>query len=177
MDITINTVHPQAHRSSILLAILLIVFGILAIGLPMIASIGVVRVLSWLLLFGGIAQLVYAFRSEGVGQTTWKILVAILYIAVGGYLLANPLLGLVSLTLLLAMFFFVEGAADIVAFAWTQRGDSSGWLLLHGVVTLLLGFMILRHWPSSSLWTVGVLVGVSMLLTGITRFMIAMNAR
>ncbi|HZR58918.1 MAG TPA: DUF308 domain-containing protein [Terriglobales bacterium] len=177
MDITINTAQRQASRSSVLLAILLIVFGILAIALPMMASIGVVRVLSWLLLFGGIAQLVYALRSEGIGQTTWKFLVAILYIAVGGYLLANPLLGLVSLTLLLAMFFFLEGAMDIVTFAWTQRGDGSGWLLLHGVVTLLLGFMIWRHWPSSSLWTVGTLVGVSMLLTGMTRFMIAINAR
>ena len=167
----------QNFRSSILFAILLIVLGILAISLPAIASLGVARVLSWLILIDGIVQFVYAFKSEGVGRTIWKVLVAILYIVAGGYLLVHPLMGLSGLTLLLAMFFLVEGITDIGTFIWSRKSVGSEWLLLHGVVTLLLGMMIWRHWPISSLWALGTLVGISMLMTGITRLMMAVKIR
>jgi uncharacterized membrane protein HdeD (DUF308 family) len=163
----------QGFKSSILFAVLLVVLGILAISLPVLASIGVARVLSWLILIEGIVQLVYAFKSEGVGRKIWKLLVSILYIAVGGYLLVHPLIGLASLTLLLAIFFFVEGITDIGTFLWTRKTHGSGWLLLHGIVTMLLGVMIWKHWPVSSLWALGTLVGISMLLTGMTRIMMA----
>jgi uncharacterized membrane protein HdeD (DUF308 family) len=163
--------------SSIWFAILLIIFGLLAISLPAIASFGVARVLSWLILIDGVVQLVYAFKSKGVGRTIWKLLVSILYIVVGVYLLANPLLGLAKLTLLLAIFFFIEGIADIGTFIWARKSEGSEWLLLHGVITLLLGVMIWRHWPFSSLWALGTLVGISMLVTGVTRLMMAVKSR
>ena len=167
----------QSFRSSALFAILLIVLGILAISLPALASIGVARVLSWLILFEGIIQLVYAFKSEGVGSKIWKILVSVLYIFVGGYLLVHPLIGLAGLTLMLAVFFFIEGITDIGTFIWTRKNIGSEWLLLHGIVTLLLGVMIWKHWPVSSLWALGTLVGISMLLTGITRLMMGLKGR
>ena len=167
----------QSFTSSILFAILLIVLGILAISLPALASIGVARVLSWLILFEGIVQFVYAFKSEGVGSKIWKLLIAILYIAVGGYLLVHPLMGLAGLTLMLAVFFLIEGVTDIGTFIWTRKSVGSEWLLLHGIVTLLLGVMIWKHWPISSLWALGTLVGISMLLTGITRLMMALKGR
>lgn len=167
----------QNFRSSMLFAILLIILGILAISLPAIASIGVARVLSWLILIEGIIQFVYAFKSEGVGRTIWKLLIAVLYIAVGGYLLVHPLMGLAALTLLLAIFFLIEGITDIGTFIWTRKNPGSEWLLLHGLVTLLLGVMIWKHWPISSLWALGTLVGISMLLTGITRLMMASKSR
>lgn len=177
MNPTVDASPRQDFRSSILFAILLVILGILAISLPMIASIGVARVLSWLILIDGIAQFVYAFKSKGIGRTIWKILVSILYIAAGVYLLAHPLLGLAGLTLLLAMFFFIEGIVDIGTFVWAHKSDGSEWLLLHGIITLLLGVMIWRHWPFSSLWALGTLVGISMLVTGTTRLMMAMKAR
>ena len=167
----------QTFKSSIMFAILLIVLGILAISLPALASIGVARVLSWLILFEGIIQLVYAFKSEGVGSKIWKILVSVLYIFVGGYLLVHPLIGLAGLTLMLAVFFFIEGITDIGTFIWTRKNIGSEWLLLHGIVTLLLGVMIWKHWPVSSLWALGTLVGISMLLTGITRLMMGLKGR
>ncbi|HMH14959.1 MAG TPA: DUF308 domain-containing protein [Edaphobacter sp.] len=177
MDTSIDATPRQTFRSSILFAILLIVLGILAISLPMIASIGVARVISWLILIDGIAQLVYAFKSKGLGRTIWKILIAVLYIAAGLYLLVHPLLGLASLTLLLAIFFFVEGIVDIGTFVMSHKSHGSEWLLLHGIVTLILGVMIWKHWPSSSLWALGTLVGISMLVTGMTRLMMAAKGR
>jgi uncharacterized membrane protein HdeD (DUF308 family) len=177
MNTAMDATPRQNFRSSVLFAILLIVLGILAISLPMLASIGVARVISWLILIDGIVQFVYAFKSKGVGRTIWKLLVSILYIVVGFYLLANPLLGLAKLTLLLAIFFFVEGVVDIGTFIWARKSEGSEWLLLHGIITLLLGVMIWRHWPFSSLWALGTLVGISMLLTGITRLMMAVKGR
>ncbi|RSL15405.1 uncharacterized membrane protein HdeD (DUF308 family) [Edaphobacter aggregans] len=167
----------QSYKSSVWFAILLIVLGILAISLPALASIGVARVLSWLILFEGIIQLVYAFKSEGVGSKIWKLLVSVLYIFVGGYLLVHPLIGLAGLTLMLAVFFFIEGITDIGTFIWSRKSVGSEWLLLHGIVTLLLGVMIWKHWPVSSLWALGTLVGISMLLTGLTRLMMGLKGR
>lgn len=167
----------HSFSTSIWFAILLIVLGLLAISLPAIASFGVARVLSWLILIDGIVQFVYAFKSHGVGRTIWKLLVATLYILVGFYLLLNPLLGLAKLTLLLAIFFFIEGIFDIGTFIWARKSEGSEWLLLHGIVTLLLGVLIWRHWPFSSLWALGTLVGISMLVTGITRLMMAIRIR
>jgi uncharacterized membrane protein HdeD (DUF308 family) len=172
-----STEARQNFTSSIWFAILLIIFGLLAISLPAIASFGVARVISWLILINGFVQLVYAFKSKGVGRTIWKLLVSILYIVVGFYLLMNPLLGLAKLTLLLAIFFFVEGLADIFTFIWARKSEGSEWLLLHGIITLLLGVMIWRHWPFSSLWALGTLVGISMLVTGVTRLMMGVKAR
>jgi uncharacterized membrane protein HdeD (DUF308 family) len=167
----------RSSKSSIILAILLIVLGLVAIILPTLASIGVARVISWLLLFDGIFQLVHAFRSKGVGRTIWKLLVAILYVGAGLYLLAQPLLGLVGLTLILAVFFSVEGAMDIITYVWTHKDPGSEWLLLHGVVTLLLGLMIWRRWPVSSFWALGIIVGISMLVSGTTRLLMALKGR
>jgi uncharacterized membrane protein HdeD (DUF308 family) len=177
METTMDAAPRPNFTSSILFAILLIIFGILAISLPMVASIGVSRVIAWLILIDGIVQFVYAFKSHGVGRTIWKVLVSLLYIAAGVYLLVHPLMGLAGLTLMLAVFFFVEGIVDIGTFIWTHRSAGSEWLLLHGIITLLLGLMIWRHWPSSSLWTLGLLVGISMLVTGTTRLMMAIRGR
>jgi len=169
---------PQpVHKPSVALAILLIVLGALALALPMLASFGVIRVLAWLLLFDGIAQFVYAFRSEGVGRTLWKLLVAVLYLVAGFYLLTHPLLGLASLTFFLAVFFFVEGFMDVATWLFARGDRGSAWLLLHGIITLILGVMIWRHWPMSSFFVFGTFIGISMILTGTTRLMMAMEAR
>jgi uncharacterized membrane protein HdeD (DUF308 family) len=103
------------------LAIILIILGLLAIILPTATSIGAVKVLGWLIIFDGFAQLVHAFQSEGVGRIAWKILVAVLYLVGGAYLLANTLLGVTGLTLALGIFFLAEGVMDMVAFFVTRR--------------------------------------------------------
>ena len=167
----------QTSKSSVLLAVVLIVFGMIAIALPMFVSVGVVKVLAWLLLFDGVAQLVYAFRSTGVGHIIWKIVVALLYLAAGFYLLTHPLLAVAGLTLMLGIFFCVEGVTDMFAYLFGPKIPGTGWLLLHGGITLLLGLIIWRQWPYSSFWVVGTLVGISMVVTGVTRLMMAMAQR
>jgi len=167
----------RVFRASVGLSIVLIIFGVLAILLPMATSIGVVIVIGWLVIFDGIAQVVHAFQSKGIGHIVWKLLVAVFYLVAGGYLIASPALGAATLTLVLGIFLFAEGVADVVAYFATRKGGSSSWMLLDGIVTLVLGFMIWDRWPVSSLWVIGTLVGVSMIMTGTTRLMMALAAR
>src|SRR5271165_7160068 len=162
---------------SIIWAILLIVFGFLAIALPLATSLGVVVVIAWLLIFSGGFQLVHAFQSKGAGNILWKVLVALLYLAVGISVLFRPLQGVAGLTLVIAIFFVIEGVFDLIAFFQNRSASGAGWILFDGIVTLILGVMVWWHWPSSSLWVIGTLVGISMIMTGCTRHMISLAAR
>lgn len=177
METTTRPLSQKSSSSSVLWALVLILFGLLAVTLPAATSFGVVRVLAWLIIFDGLAQFIYAFRSEGVGRTIWKIVVALLYLVAGGYLLTHPLLGLAGLTFMLALFLCAEGAMDLGTFIVSPKGNGSMWLLLHGAVTLILGLMIWRRWPASSFWAIGILAGISILLSAITRLMLALSVR
>jgi uncharacterized membrane protein HdeD (DUF308 family) len=162
---------------SIVWAILLIIFGFLAIALPFATSWGVVVVIAWLIVFSGGFQFIHAFQSHGVGHILWKLLVAVLYLIVGLYFLLHPVLGVAAFTFALAIFFVVEGIFDLVAYFQGRRAPGSGWILFDGIVTLILGLLVWRQWPSSSLWVIGTLVGISMIFTGMTRLMLSLAAR
>ena len=175
-----NTLEGALKRTSgisIVLSVSLIIFGILAIALPIVSSIGIAMVIGWLVLFAGIAQFVHAFQSEGIGHIVWKLVVAVFYIVAGAYLIARPALGAAGLTLVLGTFLFAEGVADVIAYFSARKSGASAWMLLDGIVTLVLGFMIWNRWPVGSLWVIGTLVGISMIMTGTTRLMMALAVR
>jgi uncharacterized membrane protein HdeD (DUF308 family) len=92
-------------------------------------------------------------------------------------LLMHPLLGVASLTLLLASLFLIEGVLDIVLYAKTRPAQGSGWVLFDGLVTIVLAGLIWIHWPSSSAWAIGTLVGVSMIMSGVARVMMSLAVR
>jgi uncharacterized membrane protein HdeD (DUF308 family) len=162
---------------SIAWSILLILFGVLALALPLATTIAFAMIAGWLLVFSGAVQVVHSFQSKGVGHIVWKLFVAFLYVVIGFYFLAYPLMGLVTMTLLLAFFFFGEGLMDLVEYIQNRKLTGAGWILVDAIVTLLLGVMIWRHWPASSLVVFGILIGVSMIMTGWTRLMITLAAR
>jgi uncharacterized membrane protein HdeD (DUF308 family) len=95
----------------------------------------------------------------------------------GGYFIAHPVLATATFTLVLGIFLFAEGVVDIVAYFATRKSGSSPWMLLDGIVTLFLGFLIWNQWPVSSLWVIGTLVGISMIFTGTTRLMMTLAVR
>lgn len=167
----------QASGLSIAWGILLIVFGILAVGSPLLAAVAVNALIAWLIVLGGAVHLVLAFHARGAGSLIWRLLVGLAYIFIGGYLLMHPLLGVASLTLLLALLFLIEGVLDIVLYSRLRPAHGSGWLLLDGLVTLLLSLLIWVHWPSSSAWAIGTLVGVSMIMSGVARVMMSLAVR
>ena len=167
----------QASTWSILWGVLLIVLGALAIGSPFLAAIAVNAVIAWLIVFAGVVHLVVAFHAHGAGSLIWKLLVGLAYVFAGVYLIMHPALGVASLTLLLASLFLVEGVLNIVLFLRMRAVGGSTWVLLDGIVTLLLGLMIYLQWPSSSAWAIGTLVGVSMIISGVTRVMLSLTVR
>ena len=167
----------KATTWSTFLSVLMIIAGILAIAAPLWAGIAVTALVGWLLLFSGVLHLIYAFRGGKASAVLWEVLLAVVYGLVGFYILANPGVGLASLTFAIAFFLFVEAILEF-ALSYQVRGEKgTGWFLFDGIITLLLAILIWASWPSSSAWVIGTLVGVSMLFSGIARVMLTSTVR
>ena len=161
---------------SITLSVLMIVAGFLAIVVPPVAGIAVTILVGWLLVLSGLMHFIYAWHTHG-GAIIWDILVGIVYAFVGGRVLYHPLLGMVGLTLTLAIYLFAEAVLEFILGFQLRPRRGSGWLFVDGVITLILAVMIWRTCPFSTAWALGTLVGVSMLFSGISRLMFSLAAR
>jgi uncharacterized membrane protein HdeD (DUF308 family) len=157
--------------------VLLIVLGMAALGSPFLAAVAVNVAIAWLIVLAGAVHVILAFRAHGAGSMIWKLLVGVAYVCFGVYLILHPVLAVASLTLVLASLFLIEGVLDIVLFVKMRSVGGSTWVLLDGIITLLLGLMIYMQWPSSSAWAIGTLVGVSMIISGVTRVMMSLAVR
>jgi hypothetical protein len=115
----------------------------------------------------GILHFLFAWKTHSTSGVLWEILLGVLYLFSGFYLLFHPVAGLASLTLLLAAYLLVKGLMQIVHYFQLQPRHGAGWLLFDGIVSLVLGVMIWRSWPFSSVWVIGALVGISLLFTGV----------
>jgi uncharacterized membrane protein HdeD (DUF308 family) len=177
MERTLSSDVHSATTWSIVLSILMIVAGVLAIASPLMAGVVVTALVGWLLIFSAALHLGYAFRGGRAGAVMWEILLAIVYGLVGFYVLANPGVGLTTLTFVIAFYLFVEAVLELVLSYQLRNESGAGWLLFDGIVTLILAIMIWSSWPSSSVWAIGVLVGVSMFFSGITRLMLSYSVR
>jgi uncharacterized membrane protein HdeD (DUF308 family) len=172
-----GTIIKKASGWFIAMAVVFILLGMMAIIEPGIAGLAVTILVGWVLIFGGGAHLVAAFSGGGAGRVIWQILIGIVYIVGGLYFLTHPLLGLGTLTLLLAVIILMEAVLEIIAYFRMRGEGGSGWLLVNALITLLLGGLIWFHWPSSSVWAIGILVGVNLLMTGFSRLMFGLAAR
>jgi uncharacterized membrane protein HdeD (DUF308 family) len=167
----------HASTWSIVWGGLLIVTGMLAIGAPFLAAVAVTALIGWLIVFAGIVHLAIAFHSHGAGSVIWKLLVGLAYVCFGLYVIMHPVLGVASLTLILASLFLIEGILQVILFFKMRSLQGSSWMLIDGVITLLLGLLIYVQWPSSSAWAIGTLVGISMIMSGVSRVMLSLAVR
>ena len=167
----------QASTLSIVWGVLLVILGMFAIGSPFFAAVAVNGVIAWLIVLAGVIHLMLAFRAHGAGSMIWKLLVGVAYLFFGVYLIMHPVLAVASLTLVLASLFLIEGILNIVLFFKMRSLGGSSWVLIDGIITLLLGLMIYLQWPSSSAWAIGTLVGVSLIISGLTRVMLSLAVR
>jgi len=170
------------HRHWLLLLIegvVLLVLGAIAIVIPPFATLATTIILGWLFLFSGLVGLVTTYYMRHAPGFWWSLVSAALAILVGGMLLARPVAGAFSLTLVLITFFFVEGVVTIM-YALDHKRELSGkwgWMLASGVVDLVLAGMIFAGLPSSAIWAVGVLVGINMIFGGTALIAMALHAR
>ncbi|WP_052050618.1 HdeD family acid-resistance protein [Leptolyngbya sp. KIOST-1] len=162
----------------IFLSIGLIVLGILAIVSPMVASAFFTAMMGWIALISGILMVIQSFRSHPVRGFWLNLIVGLLYAISGLYILFNLAAALLALTLAFGILFIVEGVYTIIMGFVQKVGRSMSWLVvLNGVVTLILGIMVLNRWPVSALWLIGLYVGISLLLTGVSLLAAALAAR
>ncbi|MEB3355691.1 MAG: HdeD family acid-resistance protein [Synechococcales bacterium] len=159
---------PGRSPGAIILGIVLIILGIVAIAEPFFASVVIELFFGWLLIIGGFIQFIYAFQSRHTGGILLKILVSLLALAVGIFLVLNPLQGVVSLTLVLGIYFFVDGVLRVIAAFQTKPAPRWGWMLFSGIASIILGILIWSQWPFNAAWVIGLLVGIGLIINGLT---------
>jgi uncharacterized membrane protein HdeD (DUF308 family) len=167
----------QASTWSIVWGVSLIILGMVAMASPVLAAVAVNAFIAWLIVLAGGVHIFLAFHAHGAGSLIWKLLVGIAYVCFGIYMIAHPILGVATLTLLLASLFLVEGILNVVLFFRMRSMHGSSWVLIDGIITLLLGGMIYMQWPSNSAWAIGTLVGISMIISGVTRVLLSLAVR
>jgi len=151
---------------AIAIGVLSVITGFLAIMVPYIAALSVTVFVGALLSISGVSQLIFAFKTGSIGRGLLTFVLGLLAIGVGLYMMFNPGMGLLTLTLLLAVYFFVSGISEIIG-AWQMRPVKGWvWALISGVASLVLGVMIWRQFPVSGEWAVGILTGIRMIFGG-----------
>ena len=158
------------------LGIVLIVLGIFAVGWAAVVTVASVIIFGWLLIAGGVMQALHAFWRKRWGGFFVDLLTGILYVVAGFVVVANPGTSAAALTLLIAMFLIIGGLFRIAASA-TACSPNWGWILVHGIISLLLGIAIWRRWPVSGLWVIGLFIGIEMMLNGWTLVALGLAAR
>jgi uncharacterized membrane protein HdeD (DUF308 family) len=156
-----------------------VVLGLAAITSSLVAlfvTFTVVILFGALLLIGGIVHLINAFASRGWRGFFPHLLAAILYLVVGVLMIEHPIGAVAALTLMLAAAFLVGGLVRIVV-AVTERFSGWGWVLANGLVGMLLGLSIWKHWPEASEWIIGLFVGIDLIFAGWSWIMLAWTAR
>ena len=173
-----NSLH--AHWKFFLIeGIVLVILGMIAICVPLLATVTVEILIGWLILLSGVLGLVMTFQTRGSPGFGWSLLSAIVGILVGILLLIWPLSGVLSLTLMLTVFLVLEGIVSIMYALAHRREKSSRWqmMLISGVVDLILAGLILAGLPGTAAWAIGLIVGINLLFGGVALAAIALQAR
>jgi uncharacterized membrane protein HdeD (DUF308 family) len=170
----------RAHWKAFLIeGILLTILGLAAMIVPPLASLAVTIFLGWMFLISGIAGLALTFWARGMPGFWWSLLSAVLAIGAGIILLAQPIEGTLTLTVVVGVYFLAEGVATIM-YALEHRRELSGrwsWLLIAGIVDIVIAGIIISGLPGSALWAIGLLVGINLLFGGTTLIGMALAAR
>lgn len=149
------------------LGVAMCVIGVLAILFPVISTLTFEFMVGWLLVLAGLVGLGSSFSVEGTGAFFGTLLLSLLYLGLGVYFLTHPAVGIVVLTIVLAALFLVEGAVQLTYSFEMRRRGGWFWMLLSGLVSIAVGLLIAAGLPGTSLFALGLLVGIAFLSTGI----------
>ena len=159
------------------LGIVMVILGVIGLGMTVLFNEIVVMYFGFLLLFGSGVQLMQAFRAEAMKGRVWHVLIALVYIVGGIIAVTEPVIAGMTLALLIAWTLIVIGVLRL--FMALQMRGANGWLwtLLGGVLSVVLGVMIINEWPQSGLWVIGLFVAIEILFAGWSQTMIALAAK
>jgi uncharacterized membrane protein HdeD (DUF308 family) len=148
------------------MGMLTIIFGILAMMMPYITGQSVLMLIGIMVMAGGIIRMIWAFKAGSLGKGILVFIIGGLTLLAGFWIITEPFIAAGALTIVLSIYFFMDGFAEIMAaFSLTE---GKGWLIFDGVVTVILGILLFLGFPFSGPLAVGVLLGIKLLLAGIT---------
>ena len=146
--------------------VFLVIAGVLALVYPYVASVALVFLIGWILIISGVLQGIGLIGAKDVPHFWLQLISSVLAIVIGLLLLRNPNAGLLIMTVLLIVFFIVEGFSKII-FALNIRPVTGWvWVLLSGVIGVLLGVYLWSSMPLSSEWVLGILLGIQLICEG-----------
>ena len=157
--------------------ILFIVLGVIGLGMTTALTLASVLIFGVFMFIGGVVQLVDAFKCSGWKSVMWHVIIALLYISSGILIFNRPLLASTTLTAMLAFAIVAIGVFRIVIAIQMQGEQGRGWLFFAGIISVLLGILILARWPESSLWIIGLFIAIEMISHGWSYVMLAIAAK
>ena len=169
----------QHWKAFLFEGILLVTIGIAAMIVPTFASLAVTIFLGWMFLISGIGGLIVTFWARNMPGFWWSLISAALAVLAGMVLLARPMQGVLTLTIVVGAYFVAEGVATIM-YALEHRRELSGrwsWLLVAGLMDIVIAFFIIAGLPGSAQWALGLLVGLNLMFGGATLIGMALAAR
>ncbi|RKS84719.1 uncharacterized membrane protein HdeD (DUF308 family) [Orbus hercynius] len=143
-----------------------IILGLLALSYEFFATVFSIYFIGALLLLAGIAQAVHSFRTKEFGQSALWAVMGVLYMIAGIVSFTQPIAASTALTLILSFLLIVSGVTQIINTLNNKGFPKWGWWLFSGIITLMLGVMILAGWPSNSLWVLGMFLGIDLIFQG-----------
>jgi uncharacterized membrane protein HdeD (DUF308 family) len=169
----------KAHWKAFLFeGILLAVLGLAAMIVPAFASLAVTIFLGWMFLIAGIGGLIVTYWAREMPGFWWSLISAALAVLAGLILLARPMQGVLTLTIVVGAYFIAEGVASIM-YALEHRRELTGrwsWLVIAGLMDIVIAFIIIAGLPGSAEWALGLLFGLNLLCGGATLIGVALAA-
>jgi uncharacterized membrane protein HdeD (DUF308 family) len=151
----------------IALGVVYVAAGLVALGSVVFATVATVFVVGIMMIIAGAAEIFNSFQIKTWGRFALWLLLGALYIIAGFAAFDNPLLAAALLTLLLGFALTASGIMRIILGFGMKQGTPWLWVVASGVITLLLGLVILAHWPISSLYILGLFLGIDLVFAGL----------
>jgi uncharacterized membrane protein HdeD (DUF308 family) len=148
------------------LGVVYLLAGFIALGSVVMATAASVLIVGVMMIIAGVAEVFSAFQIKSWGKFLLWVLLGVLYIIAGFVTFENPLLAAAVLTLLLGFSLVASGIMRIALAFSMKEGTPWLWVAFSGLITLLLGFVILAHWPVSSLYILGLFLGIDLIVAG-----------
>jgi len=160
------------------LGVISIIGGLLALINPFAATLTAAMLAAWIFLIFGLLHIVQTFRAQSRGGAfLWNLLIGLLMVALGLSLIFRPLEGIISLTVVVAIMFIVLGIAKLLYAFGLRPLPGWGWVLLSGIVSLVLGIMILADLPWAAASILGILLAIELLSNGVFMLLVGLSLR
>jgi uncharacterized membrane protein HdeD (DUF308 family) len=159
------------------LGILLVLIGMAAIAFPFLSTIAAKIAIGWIFLVAGVVEVFHAFYVQRWAGFFWNLLIGLLYILAGGWLAFFPLTGILTLTVVIAALFIIEGVMEFIMGFRMRPHEGWGWVVLSGLVALAAGLLIALSLPASAVWALGLLAGINLLFSGWSFIYLALSGK